>query len=73
MLPVLGARGSFGVDRGDTLCYSAATGDLDADGRTDLIANEMVGNGVAADAVNVGNLVVIGSPLAGPLVTDRDL
>ena len=67
LLPVSGAHGSFGVDRGDTLCYSAATGDLDADGRTDLIANEMVGNGVAADAINVGNLVVIGSPLAGPL------
>jgi hypothetical protein len=67
LLPVVGARGSFGIDRGDTLCYSAATGDLDADGRTDLIANEMVGNGVAADAINVGNLVVIGAPLAGPL------
>lgn len=66
MLPVFGARGSFGVDRGDTLCYSAATGDLDADGRTDLIVNEMVGNGLAVDAVNVGNLVVIGPPLAGP-------
>lgn len=67
LLPVFGAHGSFGVDRGDTLCYSAATGDLDGDGRTDLIANEMVGNGVAGDAINVGNLVAIGSPLAGPV------
>lgn len=73
LLPVFGAHGSFGVDRGDTLCYSAATGDLDADGRTDLIANEMVGNGLAADAVNVGNLVVIGAPLAGPRAADGDL
>lgn len=73
LLSVYGAHGSFGIDRGDTLCYSAATGDLDADGRTDLIANEMVGNGVAAEAVNVGNLVVIGSPLAGPPRADGDL
>jgi hypothetical protein len=67
LLPVFGAHGSFGADRGDTLCYSAATGDLDGDGRSDLIVNEMVGNGVAADAVNVGNLLVIGSPLAAPV------
>jgi hypothetical protein len=66
LLPVFGAHGSFGIDRGDTLCYSAASGDFDADGRSDLVVNEMVGNGLAADAINVGNLLVIGSPLAGP-------
>ncbi|HTV18747.1 MAG TPA: hypothetical protein VMG12_08755, partial [Polyangiaceae bacterium] len=72
LLPVYGAHGSFGFDRGDTLCYSAATGDFDADGRTDLIANEMVGNGVAEDAINVGNLLVIGAPLSGPLEPDTE-
>jgi len=72
LLPVFGAHGSFGVDRGDTLCYSAATGDFDADGRVDLIANEMVGNGVAEEAINVGNLLVIGAPLAGPIEPGSD-
>lgn len=67
LLPVYGAHGSFGVDRGDTLCYSAAAGDLDGDGRTDLIVNEMVGNGLAEDAINVGNLLAIGAPIATPL------
>jgi len=70
LLPVYGAHGSFGIDRGDTLCYSAAAGDLDGDGRTDLIVNEMVGNGVAEDAINVGNLLAIGAPIAGPLGPD---
>jgi FG-GAP repeat protein len=65
VLPVFGAHGSFGADRGDTLCYSAATGDLDGDGRTDLIVNEMVGNGRAPDAINVGNMLLIGEPLGG--------
>lgn len=67
LLPVFGAHGSFGADRGDTLCYSAASGDLDGDGRTDLIVNEMVGNGLAEGAVNVGNLIAIGAPIANPL------
>jgi FG-GAP repeat protein len=60
VLPVFGAHGSFGNDRGDTLCYSAATGDLDADGRTDLIVNEMVGNGLSPEAINVGNMLLLG-------------
>src|SRR6185295_7200951 len=60
VLPVFGAHGSFGSDRGDTLCYSAATGDLDADGRTDLIVNEMVGNGLLPEAINVGNMLLLG-------------
>jgi len=64
LLPVFGAHGTFGTDTGDTLCYSAATGDLDGDGRTDLIANEMVGNGLSPAAVDVGNLVIIGDPIS---------
>lgn len=58
-LAVYGARGSFGADRGDTLCYSAAAADLDGDGQTDLITNEMVGNGLAPDSVDAGNLLVV--------------
>ncbi len=46
-------------DEGDTLCYSAAVGDADGDGRTDLIVNEMVGNGLLPAARDVGNLVVL--------------
>lgn len=60
LLPVFGARGTFGFDEGDTLCYSAASGDLNADGRTDLIVNEMVGNGLSPAAEDVGNLLVLG-------------
>lgn len=54
-----GARGAAANDRGDVLCYSAAVGDIDGDGRQDIISNEMVGNGSTADAVDVGNLLII--------------
>ena len=67
MLAVFGAHGTFGTDTGDTLCYSAATGDLDGDGRTDLIANEMVGNGLTPEAIDVGNMLLLGAPLAAPV------
>ncbi len=67
MLAVFGANGTFGTDTGDTLCYSAAAGDLDGDGRTDLIANEMVGNGLTPEAIDVGNMLLIGGALAAPL------
>jgi hypothetical protein len=67
MLAVFGANGTFGRDTGDTLCYSAASGDLDGDGRTDLIANEMVGNGLTPDSIDVGNMLLIGAALAAPL------
>lgn len=50
-------------DQGDTLMYSAASGDLNADGNADLIVNEMRGNGVAPDAIDVGNLLVIDGTL----------
>lgn len=48
-----------GADIGDILCYSASAGDADGDGRTDLLINEMMGNGVAPAAVDVGNLIVL--------------
>lgn len=57
---VYGAKGGAEGDVGDTLCYSAATGDLDGDGRTDLITNEMTGDGLGPESVDVGNLLLIG-------------
>lgn len=54
-------------DSPDTLCYSAAAGDIDGDGKTDLITNEMLGNGTAPGVVDVGNLIIIdGNYLGGP-------
>ncbi len=55
---IRGARGNnAGGNSGDTLAYSAAAGDVDGDGRSDLIINEMLGdNGSLHD---VGNLLVI--------------
>ncbi len=67
LFEVYGAHGTFGTDRGDTLCYSAAWGDLDADGRQDLITNEMVGNGLGPEALNAGNLIVLSGALLGGL------
>jgi FG-GAP repeat len=58
------AFAAFGTDTGDTLCYSAATGDLDGDGRADLIVNGMVGNGSSPDAVDTGNLLILGPPIS---------
>jgi len=60
---VAGARGNDGADVGDTLAYSAAAGDVDGDGRDDLITNEMQGNGVAPAAEDVGNLIVVSGAL----------
>lgn len=60
---ILGAFGTDGADNGDTLGYSAATGDLDADGRIDLILNEMRGNGASPGTIDVGNLIVISGAL----------
>jgi hypothetical protein len=64
---IYGANGATSGDGGDVLCYSAAAGDIDGDGRTDFITNEMTGNGVAAADVDAGNLIVLsGSLVAVP-------
>jgi len=66
---IRGAHGEVGADHGDTLAYSAAAGDVDGDGRTDLICNEMQGNGAAPGAEDVGNLLVIsGEALPSPSI-----
>jgi len=57
---IQGAHGTSGSDRGDILCYSAASGDINGDGRLDLIVNEMAGNAVAGTE-DVGNMIVIDS------------
>ena len=62
-----GANGRTGpTDRGDTLCYSAAAGDMNGDGRTDLITNEMIGNGVTPGSTDTGNLVIFDGELLSP-------
>jgi len=48
-----------GAKGGDVLCYSAADGDIDGDGHTDFIVNEMTGDGLAPGTSNDGNLLVI--------------
>ena len=60
---IQGARGSGNNDAGDTLCYSASAGDLDGDGLTDFITNEMTGNGLAEGTEDVENLIVISGQL----------
>ncbi len=64
-LRILGARGAAPGDAGDTLAYSAASGDLDVDGADDLIVNEMTGNGTSPSAIDVGNLIAIAVPEPG--------
>jgi hypothetical protein len=54
----------YGANVGDVLCYSAADGDMNGDGRTDLIVNEMLGDGSSTS--NVGNLLVIDSAALFP-------
>jgi len=66
---VQGAIGASGSDFGDTLCYSASSADLDRDGRTDFILNEMTGNGFGGAPLNVGNLLVISGPALTPTNT----
>lgn len=66
VIEIQGAHGGRFGDVGDTLGYSGATGDIDGDGIPDLITNEMVGNGVAPDAIDVGNLVILsGAQMSG--------
>ncbi|MEM7166573.1 MAG: hypothetical protein AAF581_13990 [Planctomycetota bacterium] len=54
-----GVLGGSGSDSGDTLCYSAAVADVDGDGRDDMVANEMKGNGVGPNAIDSGNLLIV--------------
>lgn len=54
-----GAKGSVSGNTGDTLAYSGDAGDIDKDGYADIITNEMVGDGIAANTVDVGNLIII--------------
>ncbi len=66
---IWGANGNASGDTGDTLGYSAAAGDVDGDGLSDLIVNEMVGNGLAPGTIDVGNLIVVnGGALRGTVV-----
>ena len=58
---IFGGRGTQGTDTGDTLAYSAASGDINHDGKIDIITNEMVGNGISAESEDVGNLIIIDS------------
>lgn len=67
-----GAHGNSGLNGGDVLSYSAAAGDLNEDGRVDIITNEMQGDGVLPAAEDVGNLILIsGRALAGETVGGR--
>lgn len=62
MTNIFGAYGTGRGDVGDTLAYSAAAADINADGFVDLIVNEMVGNGVVS--VDAGNLIIISGATA---------
>jgi len=56
----------YGVFAGDVLCYSGDAGDHDADGRDDLLINEMLGDGLSPGTADVGNLIVV----SGDLIAD---
>ncbi|MGE3167197.1 MAG: hypothetical protein AB7O52_20005 [Planctomycetota bacterium] len=68
IIDIHGVRGDMPGDGGDVLCYSAAVGDIDADGRVDLIVNEMKGNGTSPSSIDNGNLLVISGLLFGGAV-----
>jgi hypothetical protein len=54
---IRGANGTTISNSGDTLNYSGASADIDKDGLTDLIINEMVGDGTTT--LDVGNMLII--------------
>lgn len=63
-----GALGSSSGNSGDTLAYSGDAGDIDKDGFIDILTNEMVGDGIGANTIDVGNLIIIsGKGLADSL------
>ncbi len=57
---IFGAYGQTSdEDHGDVLMYSASSADMNNDGRVDLIVNEMLGNGIAPAALDVGHVIII--------------
>ena len=62
-----GAQGSNISNTGDTLCYSGVAADIDKDGLSDLIINEMVGDGFST--LDVGNLIIISGAALFPKPT----
>lgn len=70
IVEIQGAAGTIPGDIGDTVGYSAASTDVDGDGRTDLITNEMVGNGRTPGIVDVGNLIIISGGALTPPAPD---
>lgn len=54
-----GALGVNGSNLGDTIFYSAVAADFNDDGLTDLVFNEMLGDGVLPEARDTGNLLMI--------------
>lgn len=72
ILEIDGARGSVNAtgDTGDMLCYSAASADMNGDGKTDLIVNEMSGNGFGGLPLDVGNVLLISGAAMLPKPSD---
>ena len=60
------ANGQSGINKPDTLCYSAAAGDLNDDGFDDLIVNEMIGDGISPGTVYAVNLLLLGGSVLKP-------
>jgi hypothetical protein len=50
-----GAKGSVGNNTWGSLSYRGDAGDIDKDGYADIITNEMVGDGIATNTIDVGN------------------
>jgi len=69
VVEIYGAHGEAGGDQGDTLCYSAASADVDGDGRIDIVTNEMLGNGVSS--IDDGNLIILSGDLISGLVFEN--
>ncbi|MDA1069354.1 MAG: hypothetical protein O3C43_22985 [Verrucomicrobia bacterium] len=62
-----GAQGTTISNTGDTLSYSGVAADIDRDGLSDLLINEMVGDGVST--LDVGNLIIISGAALFPKPT----